>query len=243
MNHVFRLHFALFLASLLPVLAHPASVSWDSFSLTGSYDASTRTGSYVLSTQITGPYNEEKHDFDYVLYPLIGFETSRLGITTTLKACAESIMLAYGDNWIQTRQGDVVGPENTTGNVSCFLHGWVSWVSDETSDLVGTSDYNISVSNTDTIYLGFATMSDLNTVSYEGEQTGTRDWMKYYGWVELEVSPTSVTLGHSAIRLDGRPIIVGSTDTPLIPEPATHALALLGAALLLPRRRKLRSIS
>ena len=209
-------------------------MKWDAFQLTGSYDPDTRTGSYELSAHIHGPYNEEKHDLDYVLYPLIAFTTSRLGITTTLNANGERMMAAYGDNWIQTQQGAVVGPENTTGDVSCFLHGWVSWVSDETLSLLGTSDYDISVRGSDTIYLGFATMSDLNNVSYE---TGTKDWMKYYGWVSLQVSPTSVTLGNSAIRLDGRPIIVGSADTPLIPEPATGSLALLGAALLLRRRR------
>lgn len=239
MKNLCLTRFVPLLASFLSPFAQAASVRWDAFQLTGSYDTATRTGSYELSAQLTGPYNEGKHDFDYVLYPLLAIETSRLGITTTLKANGERMMAAYGDNWIQTQQGAVVGPENTTGDVSCFLHGWVSWVSDETLDLLGTSDYDISVRGSDTIYLGFATMSDLNDVSHEGEQIGTRDWMKYYGWVSLQVSPTSVTLGHSAIRLDGRPIIVGSADTPLIPEPATHALALLGTLLLFPRRRRM----
>ena len=107
--------------------------------------------------------------------------------------------------------------------------GWTG--SDESLHTVGTSDYEIRVSGIDTVYLGFATINDYDPKA--GDLTsGTTLYTKYYGWVELTVTPTAVTLGNSAIRLDGRPIIVGSTDTPLIPEPATGILAVLGAVLL-----------
>ena len=222
--------FALLVGLGLAVNCQSASVLWDCFTLTGSRDA-TGSGRYSLSFQ----YSPEGAEM--ALYPMVVFSTSKRGIISTLTAEAV-IMAAYGDNWIQTRQGDVVGPENTTGEIPCFLHGAVSWVSDETLDLVGTSDYDIPVRGTGTVYLGFATINDYD--SNAGDfSSGTTLYTKYYGWVELEVSPTSVTLGHSAIRLDGRPIIVGSGDAPLIPEPATHVLALLGSLLLFPRRRRM----
>ena len=201
-----------------------ATFSWDGFQLDGAYDSATKTGSYELSAVY------ESYP-DYTLYPRIRFTTSRTGMTTTLKA-SNFIMLAYGDNWIQTSLGEVIDACNTVDTDSCFLHGWVSYMDEASMDLVGASDYDIEVSGTKTVYLGFATMSDWENISNDH---GTRDWKKYYGWVELTVSPTGITLGHSALRLDGKPIVVGTTET--VPEPAAGALALLGAALLFRRRR------
>ena len=221
--------FAVLVGLALAVNCQSASVLWDCFTLTGSRDA-TGSGRYSLGFQYLPEGGE------MALYPMVAFSTSRRGIISSL-AAEDVIMAAYGDNWIQTRLGDVAGPDNTTGDVSCFLHGWVSWTgSDESLHTVGTSDFEIRVSGTDTVYLGFATINDYDPRA--GDLTlGTTLYTKYYGWVELTVTPTAVTLGNSAIRLDGRPIIVGSTDTPLIPEPATGILAVLGTVVLFRKRK------
>ncbi len=56
-----------------------------------------------------------------------------------------------------------------------------------------------------------------------------------YGWVQLRVTPDDVSLIHSAINLDGDPIVVGVWDTP---EPSSFLLLAAGGMLLSLRRRR-----
>ena len=59
-----------------------------------------------------------------------------------------------------------------------------------------------------------------------------------YGWVQLEVNGSSLSMVHSAIDVDGDPIRVGYMPTS-IPEPSGGVLFLLGVAALGLRRRRL----
>ena len=56
-----------------------------------------------------------------------------------------------------------------------------------------------------------------------------------YGWVQLRVTPDEVLLVHSAINLDGDPIVVGVWD---VPEPSSLLLLAAGGMLLSLRRRR-----
>ena len=59
-----------------------------------------------------------------------------------------------------------------------------------------------------------------------------------YGWVELIVDGDALRLGDTCLDLSGRPVVVGVRSAEPIPEPASGALALFGAALLFRRRSR-----
>ena len=60
-----------------------------------------------------------------------------------------------------------------------------------------------------------------------------------YGWVEFNVGDIlSVSKVQSAMDLSGRPLAVGQVPGGQVPEPTTGGLALVGVALLIPRRRR-----
>ena len=71
---------------------------------------------------------------------------------------------------------------------------------------------------------------------YLGFETTQYGVQKIYGWMEFYVDNYTVTLGNTCIDLSGRPVVVGVRPEELIPEPASGALALLGATLLFRRR-------
>ena len=59
----------------------------------------------------------------------------------------------------------------------------------------------------------------------------------FYGWVQILVGTDgAISVGTSAIDLDGGPMIVGGGSS--TPEPASGLLLLVGGALLALRRRK-----
>ncbi len=58
-----------------------------------------------------------------------------------------------------------------------------------------------------------------------------------YGWIELIADNYELRLGNTCLDLSGRPVVVGVRSAEPVPEPASGALALLGAALLFRRRR------
>ena len=85
------------------------------------------------------------------------------------------------------------------------------------------------------LYLGFE--------SKYTDFSGNSETLKtIYSWVELRIDNNSVSLGDSCIDLTGRPVVVGVRSAEPIPEPASGALALLGAALLFRRRRAFSTI-
>ncbi len=66
---------------------------------------------------------------------------------------------------------------------------------------------------------------------------------RIYGWFELFVDNYTMTLGNTCLDLTGRPVVVGVRPEEPIPEPATGAMALLGAVLLFRRRRRPHRVS
>ncbi len=83
-----------------------------------------------------------------------------------------------------------------------------------------------TVGSPGTLYLGFS-LEKMYSLPQE-----------VYGWVELIVDGDELRLGNTCLDLSGRPVIVGVRSAEPIPEPATGALALCGAALLFRRRRR-----
>ena len=90
-----------------------------------------------------------------------------------------------------------------------------------------TSD-SIDVTNPSTVYLALLgndmQIADPSNMSFE--------FVDYYGWIELSVSGTEVTLVSSAIS--DSPLIVGGG---LIPEPSGGLLLILGVAMLALKRK------
>jgi hypothetical protein len=79
-------------------------------------------------------------------------------------------------------------------------------------------------------YLGFA-IAGTDTATGEALQSNV-----YYGWAQFEYSDGEISVVSSALNTTGGGIYAGTDRTTSVPEPASGALALLGAVLLLRRR-------
>jgi hypothetical protein len=83
-----------------------------------------------------------------------------------------------------------------------------------------------------TLYFG------IETVPLDADLSGENlNVPRVYGWVEFFVNDYIVTLGNTCFDLTGRPVVVGVRSAEPVPEPATGALAFLGATLLFRRKK------
>ncbi len=195
---------------------HASSILWNrGFSLDGA------SGAYHLHWNADAFRVEE--DLDARLYPEIylsvGLSSGRLSVSAE-----ETVTTGFAVHWVEVREGDEVGADRTRNQSEYFLRGWIDWAPGDPTDDIGRSDYSIvpDLTGRTPFYLGFAT----EYVPQGGETTVV------YGWVELFARGRTLSLGRTAIDLSGSPLVAGQ-----IPEPTSGVLALLGAVLLLFRRR------
>lgn len=128
------------------------------------------------------------------------------------------VILLSGETLIVASPGDVVSSETIADESRIFFSGTLP-----TERFSATVKYEFG--KTESLYFGFSTK---------------KAWAEepvYYGWVELIANDSFLTLGNTYVDLNGRPVVVGARPEEPIPEPASGALALLGAALLFRRRR------
>ena len=92
----------------------------------------------------------------------------------------------------------------------------------------GDYDITVSGSGTQVFFLGFGVEG--STTDTDSPEGFSQIWL--YGWLEVAVDGTELSVVNSAIGLNGQSMTVG-----LIPEPTTTMLLLLGLASLALRRR------
>ena len=140
---------------------------------------------------------------------------------------ATGSVLEFIGNWVEAEYGSRVDASTTRGIGSYFEY------SDYSSE-GNVTIYDIILRQGETTYLAFC-----------GEQLAGHDMSRLeptgiylYGWVSIEVDDDGIPyLVHSAIDLDGGPMIVGGGAWEGgIPEPSGGILFLLGMAVLGLRR-------
>ncbi len=132
--------------------------------------------------------------------------------------------LGASQNLIVAQPGDVASHVSTR-NLSKDAYFVHSFIDDE--DYYGTG--SVSASLDSSVYMMFVFSDDM---------VHPHDPSYIYGWVEIAVSADgTLSLGRSAIDLDGGPMIVGGGAWEgATPEPASGVLLLIGGALLALRR-------
>ena len=136
--------------------------------------------------------------------------------------------LGASENILVARPGDVVS-STTTRHLAKEAYFDHAFIDDE--DYYGT--HTTTASPASSVYMMFVFSDD---IMYRPDPS------YIYGWVEIVVaSDGRISLGRSALDLDGGPMIVGGGAWEgATPEPASGLLLLLGGALLALRRRPVR---
>ena len=130
----------------------------------------------------------------------------------------------FSGNWVQASPGDVAMESTTRHLPEYFMHCYA----DNEAEMWSSTPLTVKGKEND-VYLMFATRVVGENPYYN------------YGWVQLTVTPDEVLLVHSAINLDGEPIIVGTGN---VPEPSSFLLLAVGGVILaLKRARVARGIA
>ena len=140
--------------------------------------------------------------------------------------------LEHSDSWVLLDEGQVASEDTTRHRDEFFLKNgiddWENWVSNQSVNRL-ISPFRF--------YLGLATAS-FDCWRVEDPYNPVFDEV-YYGWALFEWKPNQLTIVDSALCLEPNVgIVVGSSVTVPVPEPAAGALAALGAVALLRRRRR-----
>ena len=128
------------------------------------------------------------------------------------------VILLSGETLIVASPGDVISSKTISDTSKIFFSGTLS-----SERFPATVRYEWEKQQS--LYFGFST-------KVPGSETPV-----YYGWIEIIANDSLLTLGDTCVDLDGNPVVVGIRPSEPIPEPATGALALLGATMLFRRRR------
>ena len=174
----------------------------------------------------------------WFVYPNLVSSATKDGTRVSLSGNPDGIVLAYGDSWVRLEEGDLVDASSTRNRSSYFLHGWLdgSGPSIDGYDVRADDPIEAPYSSAFTFYLGFATGAENDTAP-----DMTDNWSHvYYGWARFVYARGTISLVNSALNTEGGGIYVGTDRTTAVPEPASGALALLGALPLLRRRRAVR---
>ena len=154
---------------------------------------------------------------DYSFWIDLPVVCTRLKATTTLTANPNDAVLMFNGNWVQASAGDVAMESTTRHLPKYFMHSYA----DGEEDMLSSTP--LTVRGNEDVYLMFATRVVDENPYYN------------YGWVQLTVTPDEVLLVHSAINLDGEPIIVGTGN---VPEPSSFLLLAVGGVILALKRAR-----
>ena len=216
-----------------PVVAKGSSILWDPYTLTKIEIGDQEF--YYLSADIWNV----RGDGSGRIYSQLFLQTSaRRPMDYTLHASDDYGVLWYGENWVESALNDSVDGRNTRNQNAYFYH---LWIDDNTGP---SSDYDIDTRRT--VYLACVLAMDI--IPDSDDSYSMPGLTPVYGWVELEIRRRNAELSlvHSAIDVDGDPIVCGvynpTPPTPVppppTPEPASGALLLSGCLLLSARRRR-----
>lgn len=148
---------------------------------------------------------------------------------------SDQAVAAFGENYVRSGLGEIADASTTRGLDTYFRHAWID-------DPQGTAEWTADRIETPRtgqfdFYLAFATDALL--------VPGARQWDPSqpggpccYGWVELRYSTGQLFVLDSALNTTPEQGILVGSYVP-VPEPASGALALLGAILFLRRRRRI----
>ena len=199
---------------------HAANVLWDCVKMRSYTDVVSKEPAFRLKYDYDVDLQLPYHTFWVDLY----VTCSRSGISTMLTADPDLVVLMFAGNWVLANPGDVA-MESTTRHLSeYFMHCYTD------NENPATSATSFTVMGEQDVYLMFTAASWGTDDFYHLERSPY-----YYGWVQLRVTPDDVSLIHSAINLDGDPIVVGVWD---VPEPSSLLLLVAGGVLLSLRRRR-----
>ena len=162
---------------------------------------------------------------DDEIYNILGWEIELVGDSERQMA-ADEVDVGRGIRIVTAEVGDEINHEAAEDMSRVFL---TNYGEGSLSDLV-----RIRYNGDNPVTLYFGIEADVwGTTPY-----APADWNnKVYGWFELFVDNYVMSLGNTCLDLSGRPVIVGVRPEEPIPEPASGALALVGAALLFRRKR------
>ena len=159
------------------------------------------------------------------IYNSFGWEIELVG-DSERRMAADEVDVGRGIRVITAEVGDVINHEASQDMSRVFV---TNYGDGSLNDLVRIR-YNGD--NPVTLYFG------IEAAVWGETPYAPADWdHRVYGWFELFVDNYTMTLGNTCLDLSGRPVIVGVRPEEPIPEPASGALALLGATLLFRRRR------
>ena len=208
-------------------VAQSASVLWnEKINSWYAVDETAHSGGFSIEYSFL-------HDEDfYDIYNTMGFEVHD-GITSSWREISGTDCdLARAFRVILAEPGDEINHE-TASDPSRIVQS--NYYQDrkrglETIRYLATSKW--------TLYLGIEASIGDSLSGYDSDGNAYSNDPKIYGWVEFFVDNYTVTLGNTCLDLSGRPVVVGVRSAEPVPEPATGALALLGAGLLFRRRRR-----
>ncbi|MBP5542817.1 MAG: PEP-CTERM sorting domain-containing protein [Kiritimatiellae bacterium] len=216
------------LLAIAPLLALADAVRWGGATITngGVYCSKPVDGNYIVQGAEIIYTNPETFETGYEgpEYYLQGyFSVSISGDTTTIKGVGHA--LSGSDVFVKMEMGEVISALTTFYSDEVFYR--YGYLPEEEQNYEENfreiADYSIDIPSYsgEHFFLGFGTAS----YTVDGQPC-------LYGWLEIAVNGTELSIVNSAIGLNGQSMTVG-----LIPEPTTTMLLLLGLAPLALRRR------
>lgn len=207
-----------------PFIASADAVRWGGATITNGEAYNSSTFEYVDGAEIIYSGPKDYNDWDSVAYYLQGyFGVSDSGDKTVIKGIGHALSGACV--FVKMEIGEVVSALTTLYSDEVFYqYGYVPGMEEIPENHRDGGDYDIEVSNygTQVFHLGFWV---------EG---GTRtEIIPLYGWLEVAVNGTELSIVNSAIGLNGQSMVVG-----VIPEPSCTFLMLTGIAVLALRRQR-----
>ncbi|MBQ9727930.1 MAG: PEP-CTERM sorting domain-containing protein [Kiritimatiellae bacterium] len=204
-------------------------MAWDVFQLTSSEFRGTGADRTWFGTFSTGG-EKTVGEAGVVVDFYVSFVVARTATPATAVISPDTDLLELDgpeSNWILAAEGDLVDESTSRHLDSCFFHAGL-----DDGTYSGSGSVEFPYGETCMFYMGFA--------------TGTADWDTgehaskniFYGWAQFEYASGKLSLVRSALNTAGGGIYVGTDRVVPVPEPAAGALALLGCALLLRRRRR-----
>ena len=226
--------FALVLAVCSALLgeANAATIAWGVLQLTsGEFSGSglNRTWRGTFSTNGMKPVGESGSSVDFYISFLVTMTMQPWKVHVAPDT--EFLELDGPEsNWILANEGDLIDERTSRHLDSYFFQTGM-----DEGEYGGSGSFDCNYAGQHRFYMGFATALP----DWDNETGVHRLRDIFYGWALFEYSEGKLSLVQSALNADGGGIYVGTDRTTPVPEPASGALALVGAVLFLRRRRPL----